>query len=406
MSVLLLLCASTAGAAVRANEVAALALAHSPELRALDAGVAEARAGAIVADPFRSSASIAATPAYATGLPVAILGQVPAIGTIEAHRLLYDPGARAEQLAGSTRIDDAVSRLETRKREIAQSAVELAARVEGDGRLVDTARRRLAALESISARVLALSHEGRARELDVSRASIQTESGRRALIQAEARQNLDRFRLAQMIGERVEAVELNVVAIAPPSLGPRAMAKDPTLRSLSARIATLEQAVSLSRRLLLPTVAAQVQYSRLFERSRRYFAQFTPNDVSIGASLSLPLWTGGGRSATSARLTAQLRGLVAMRDQRQAELELAVREAEADFNLAVSERELAVRLESLAREGVRIAGELAREGRGEGNDSPQAQIALSDAEDEVTNATVHVVSAHARLLALAGELIP
>ena len=71
----------------------------------------------------------------------------------------------------------------------------------------------------------------------------------------------------------------------------------------------------------------------------------------------------------------------------------------------MSERELAIRLENLARESVRVAEQVAHEGRGEANDPPQAQIALCDADDEVAKATTHLVSAHARLLALADELV-
>src|SRR6266481_2705228 len=67
------------------------AIAHSPELKALEAGVAEATANAALADAFHPGASVSTTPGYATGLPIAVLGSVPAIGTIEAHRLLYDP---------------------------------------------------------------------------------------------------------------------------------------------------------------------------------------------------------------------------------------------------------------------------------------------------------------------------
>src|SRR5438876_8597598 len=123
------------------------AIAHSPELRMLEAQVAEARANATLANAFRPEASISTTPGYATGLPTAVLGQVPAIGTIEAHQLLYDASARAQQIGAMSQIDAAVARLESRKREIAQGAAELYARLAADAVLNASAQHRIDAFQ-------------------------------------------------------------------------------------------------------------------------------------------------------------------------------------------------------------------------------------------------------------------
>jgi hypothetical protein len=134
----MLVCASAASAQTM-EEAISRAIANSPDLRALEAAVDEARANAALGDAFRSSASIAATPGYATGLPTAVLGQVPAIGTVEAHRLFYDPSARAAQIGAASEVDALVARLEMRKREIAQATAELYARVTADPLLVASA---------------------------------------------------------------------------------------------------------------------------------------------------------------------------------------------------------------------------------------------------------------------------
>ncbi len=387
------------------------ALAHSPDLRVLEASVAEARANATLADPFAPSASVSTTPGYASGLPTAVLGQLPAIGTIEAHRLLYDPSAHVERLSAAADVDAAVARLEARRREVAQSVGELYGRLVAGDAIITSAQRRVAANETIASRTEALEKEGRARTLDVDRATLQLATARRHEAQARARQALDRTRYSSLVGDawsppsqtsppesvaRDAAAENGDVAAA--------LAADSALRAFDARIDTLQRALVAVASFWQPSVAAQVQYSRLFDRFGRYYNNFTPNDLSIGASITLPLWTGGRRAAKSARVAAQLEQLKAEREARRAQLELAIREATADASEARADSELARRSQVVAQEGLRIAEELARVGRGDANDVPAAQIALADAEDEGSNALAHLIAVVARLKLLRGEL--
>ena len=389
------------------DDVVARAIAHSPEVRALDAAVAEARANAVLGDAFRPAATLSTTPGYATGLPIAVLGQVPAIGTAEAHRLLYDPSSRAAQIGAASQIDAAVARRESRKREIARTVVELVARVDAEAALVASSQRRLTATETIAARTEALRREGRARDLDVARAALQDSTARRTATQARMRLDLDQLRLTGLVGEPVVwSAAAQPPLSTPPEGGGSAAAlrNDPELRSLDNRIDALQRASTLENRLFQPSVAAQVQYSRLFDRFRRYYLNFKPDDFSVGATVTLPVWTGGHRAAASARLAAQLQQLVAERDARRTEMELTAREAEADATEAAAEHDLAVRAHKVAEESLRVAEETAREGRGEANDVPLAQIALADADDGIANAAAHLASARARLLIVRGEL--
>src|SRR5207237_7989750 len=118
----------------------------------------------------------------------------------------------------------------------------------------------------------------------------------------------------------------------------------------------------------------------------RFYRNFKPDDFSAGASITLPIWTSGRKTATVARLNAQLEELTAMRDARKTEIELAVREAETDLKQAEAEHDLAQRTLSVAQQALRVAEELAKEGRGEVNDIPLAQIAVADADDDLVNA--------------------
>ncbi len=111
----------------------------------------------------------------------------------------------------------------------------------------------------------------------------------------------------------------------------------------------------------------------------------------------------GRRAAASGRINAQMQQLIAQRDARRTEIELAVREAESDVALATTESELADRVRATAVEGLRIAEQLAKEGRGEANDILVAQAALADADDDVVNACAHAAVARARLGVMRGN---
>ena len=387
--------------AISLQDAITKAIAHSPELHALEAGVTEAKAMATLGDAFRSAASIATTPGYATGLPTAVLGQVPAIATVETHRLLYDASARAEQIGTASQVDATMSRLETRKREIAQSVAELYARVAADQVQVASGEKRVAAYETIATRTDALRKEGRARDLDVERASLQAANARRVALQTRNRLELDQLRLDRMVGESVEVDSGAAASQAADGLRARRSTEDPELKSLDARIAGLQNALGLQRRFFQPSVAAQAQYMRLFDRYRRYYLNFKPDDFVIGATITLPI--GGNRAATAARIQAQLQQLVSQRDLRRSEVEIALREAELDLAQADAEGDLAGRARAIAAEGLRVAEELAKEGRGEANDVPLAQIALADAEGEVANTNAHRTTARARQLILGGN---
>ena len=378
--------------AISLQDAITKAIAHSPELHALEASVAEAKANAALGDAFRPAASISTTPGYATGLPTAVLGQVPAIASVETHRLLYDASARAEQIGAASQIDATIARLESRKREIAQNVAELYARVAADQVQSASAQRRVTAHETIASRTIALRKEGRVRDLDVDRANLQIANAKRVALQTRNHLELDQLRLDRMVGEPV-----TVNGDASLSLS---MTGDPELKSLDARIEALQRAVGLQHRLFQPSIAAQAQYMRLFDRYRRYYLNFKPDDFVIGATVTLPIWTGGHRGASAARAEAQLQQLISQRDLRKTEVELVMREAEVDLAQAVAEGDLAARTRAIAAESLRVAEELAKEGRGEANDVPLAQIALADAEDEVANANAHKMTAQAKLLIL------
>ncbi|MDQ2978701.1 MAG: TolC family protein, partial [Acidobacteriota bacterium] len=78
--------------------------------------------------------------------------------------------------------------------------------------------------------------------------------------------------------------------------------------------------------------------------------------------------------------------------------------AEADWTRADGQIAVARSAEAAAREAVRIARELAAEGRGGLNDLEGAQIALGAAREQVGNAGQALLAARLRLLELRGDV--
>ena len=241
---LLVLLSATAGAAetVSLEQAVNLTLAHSADLRALEARVEQARAEATLADGFRPSASVATTPGYATGLPTAVLGQVPAIGTVEAHRLFYDIESQVDRIGSAARVDAAIAQLAARRREIALETAELYAAAGADTLLVASARRRLAAYQKILETTEALRQEQRARDLDLDRARLQIARAEHRLEGSTTRLELDRLKLSRLAGEAIEILLVaDAAAPLPVDSLTAAESRDPELTSLETRIEKLDQ---------------------------------------------------------------------------------------------------------------------------------------------------------------------
>ncbi|HYM62308.1 MAG TPA: TolC family protein [Thermoanaerobaculia bacterium] len=394
------------------DEVVRRAIAYSPDVRALRASVDDSSASALLArQAFNPAMSVSTTPGYATGLPIAVLGQVPAIGMIEAHKVLFDSSASSDALVAGVDVDAAKAQLEARRRDVAVTAAELYAQVAAGEILVEAAGHEVAAHQTMLERTQALAREGRARDIDVERASLDIEIAQRKKDSALSAASLDELRLRRLIDwpsdQPLHVAPLSSITDTVSAAGDNlaaALASDPELNGLDLQIEQLHRAKELQRRLIQPTVAVQVQYARLFDFYASFYDKFRSDDASIGMSVTIPLWTGGRRATAAARLLAQINRLGAERESRRNALEIAVREAEADLRDAEKENRLSARVQSVARESLRLTQILAAEGRGTPNDVPQAEVALADADGHFAKSCVHLASARAKLMTFRGEL--
>lgn len=390
-----------------------LALEHAPQLAAVRAAREGERASADQArDAFRPSAWLSTSPGYTYGFPGLVAGRVPSIAALEIRQTIYDPNRRSEVFQAQARASDAEGALERSCHDTIEKTIAVYARSWVDQSLADVARRRTDAAETIRKRVEALALEGRRTELDSERARLQGARTRQKLLNAESDRDLDMLELKRLIGWPGSApITLSDPNPSLPDLSgsdglAAALAADPELKSLSLEVELLGRSASLESRSWAPVIEASAQYQRLamFNNWDKYYLSFNPDSVAVGVSIVLPLWTGGRLSDGARRARARLEHVEAQRAAREADLELAVRRAEADVARSTAEKSLSRRSQGIAEQALSASQMLVREGRTELSDLDETQLGLAEADEEAARAGLSALLERARLLSLRGEL--
>lgn len=391
-----------------------LALERAPSLAAARAAREEGSASADLArDAFHPYAAFRTTPGYTYGLPGTVAGQVPAIAAVEIRQTIYNVGRRSATLVAQADASALDASLERSCRATIESTVAAYARTFLDGEQVEAARRRLAAAEAMAGRVTALFDEGRRSELDVERATLQAARARQKLLNAESDRDLSELELKRLIGwpgsaplrlagdpdaivpELQQTQNLSVV-----------MSKDPELKSLSREVELLSQSASLEAKRWAPTIEASATYQRLakFNDYDKYYLTFTPDNVAVGVSVALPLWTGGRFTDGERKARARLERAEADLRTRETDLEMAVRRAEAAVARSMAEKSLSRRARGIASQSRSAEEMFVRDGRSEPVDLDETEMALADADEEAARASLDSLLERVRLLSLRGEL--
>jgi outer membrane protein TolC len=390
------------------------ALARAPEIAVARAQVDEAAAGARAAKAaFAPQAFATTTPGYSNGLPVAVAGRVPSVFGVELHQTIYDPAKRSQTFEEQARAAGIGAALLTSGSATARALVLAYGRNWGNQISVAGAREALETRETTYRRVSALGREGRTTPLEVERAGLEVARAKQTLLDRETEADLDRLELARLIGwsssDPIPIAEDPLAALPSSSPGDpltAARAADPQLNALDAEAAALERAVFLQKRAWLPVIQAEGQYLRLsnYNNFDQYFVKFKANDLAVGVSVVVPLWTGGRLSHAQVAAEARLGKARADRLLRDRDLELDVRRAEGELTRAQARLALSVRAEALAREILRVGKTLAVEGRAEPDELDKQTIAAGEARDDRTRASLQLLAARAKLLELRGEL--
>jgi outer membrane protein TolC len=391
-----------------------LALARAPELRAAAAAKAEADAGVRAARSSRHPELWVRTgPGYASGVPAPVLGELPAAVGVQLRENLFDTETRAGEARARAEAASAHGDLTQSRVDVARAAAEAFARGLRDEAGLAATTHKAEELARASERAEARLREGRATDLEVEQAGLNEAKAREDAADWQSRVELDRLTLASLVGIKSEELpRLSAESVAdlgePPPADDleRARASDPELSSLADSVLQLDRAAALRKTWFQPVIQAEAQYSRLYKTADwdAYYPHFQADNWSIGASIALPLYSGGRLGAEAARARAAADQASAKRDVRERELTLAVARARAELERARARAALADRAESVARRALDDAQALAAEGRLEPAERTRRQIDLLDAELESAQARYQLLITKIALIALRGEL--
>jgi outer membrane protein len=391
------------------------ALARSPEIAVARAAAEEAGAGAReIASQRNPQFYVNTTPGWSTGAPLSVAGEVPAAAGARVRMTLYDPLERGEELQAQARTAAFEGALADARVEVARRTASACAKLSADEARAASSRRMLSAREAIVRRERVLAREGRRTELDVERAALEEARARQKLYAAESDRDLDRHELASLVGipagVPVSVVDEPEQAVPEPEPGDAvalALARDRQLQALAEQAQALGQSAKLMARVFKPAVNAEARYAFVPNAFGydKYYLNFQENVASVGVSVVIPVLTGGRERAQAAQSRARLEQVEAQRRMRESDLAQQARQAEALLERTGLEAGLARRAVALAEEALSQAQALSREGRGEADGVDRAQIALSEAEDELGRARRDQLDARLRLLSLRGELL-
>jgi len=390
------------------------ALAREPALLAAGSAAEEASEGVKMArSAFRPQFFLTSTPGVTSGLPLTVAGEPPAAAGARLRLMLWDPALKEDEALARGRSAGSAGRLESVRRETIRRTALAYARLHAAERRVASGRRRLAARESLHAQTEAIGREGRATSLDVGRSGLGLARARHALVVAETERTLAAvdLRVATGLPEGAGLVLAedplralpDAAAVDPVSA---ALASDPELRALGEEADATARAADLADRWFRPQVVAEARYLYVppYYNYDKYYLKVDTNTASAGVSVVIPVLTGGLDTAHAAQARAKEGRVNEQRRARENDVARAARAASAEADLARRELELARQGLAVAREAVRVAEAQAREGRGEPDGVPRAELEAADAEDAVSRAAEALAGARLTLLSLRGEI--
>jgi outer membrane protein TolC len=364
----------------------------------------------VAADAFHPQVMISATPGYSSGLPVALMGQLPAIVGVEVRQTLYDRRGKSDVLLARAKAATTEANYEDSRNRTAQAVAELYGRCWIDGALLRAADLEREAYQSRARRAEALQKEGRLTDLEVERLRLQEARAHQAFLDRDSDRELDDLELRRAVGwapERPLLLEADLPRVERPSTDDLEAARkaDPQLRALERSIESLDDFAKKTGR-FLPIVEAEAQYSRLYKTKGydEFYRAFKADDFAVGLSLVVPVFTGGRLSDAVARTRASLSQLVAERRSRDVDLELRVRRGQDALQRAVAKASLERRAEGVAEEDLRVTLAVTDQGRGDPDDVDQKKIALAQQREESARARAEQFAAGVRVLALRREL--
>ncbi|MEW6670551.1 MAG: TolC family protein [Thermodesulfobacteriota bacterium] len=237
-------------------------------------------------------------------------------------------------------------------------------------------------------------------KIDVTKAEVDLANVQLALIRAKNSYQVARARLNNAIGLREglafavdERVEFKPKPISLDEILQAALIRRPEMLQLKARARSQEAAVELARSGYYPTISGNL--------SNTWRSDEVPNDMawdlSIGASLTIPIFSGFSTQNQIAEARAQLRNLAAQEETLRQNIRLEAEQAYLSFKesterIAVTEKSLVQ-----ARENYELASGRYQVGVGQPLEINDAEVLLANARANHINALYDYKVAEARI---------
>lgn len=393
------------------------ALEQNPDvlLARLEQQRARAQA-AVTGDPFSLKLGVGSGLAYTQGFPATIDGNAPSIFQAQARRALFDRPlayrvAQANEAAKGAGLDVAL-----RQEEAAYRVYSAFLDAEQAARSAESARIQAQNLDRVKAQVDLLVAEGREFPIASERAAINVLTARNLAERFGAAQANTEILLAQMLGypagDQVRpALEDRAALVAPPAEEETiaaALAASTELRRLESNLNAKLLEVKSYEAARLPKINLISQYSLLarFNNFDKFYPRFQRNNFQIGASIEIPVFTGGapeaGKSAAQAEIERIRVEMERTRARIAGDLKMAYNNARfAESALALARQDLAV-----ARNEVTLLLAQAAEGRATNGQVEAARaaeqakwVALYEAQHAAELARLNVLRMSGTLLA-------
>ncbi len=362
---------------------------------------------------FRPQVLLGSGLAYTKGFPLSIEGSAPSIFQVNSSQALFDRNLRnLEKQAGQMQQAAGKSLEDTQDQVVADTALTYLD-LDRSRRSLDYLRGQVESLEASAQLTEERVQSGLQPPLDTTRARLGAARARSELAALENQVSLLEFHLRDLTGipasERIETQAVEVPPLPDATLEEwiaRALANQPALQALDDEVRAKEFQVKSEEGTRWPRVNLVGQYG-LFSKINnydQYFQKFARNNITIGASIVVPVYQRERYSAGLAIAENELAAARFRRDQARADVERQVRELWGGAQQQTAAREV-VRLElDLARGSLDAVLAQYDEGRVNRLVAEQARQEENRAWVSLLDADYQTEKARLELLRLAGDV--
>ena len=323
--------------------------------------------------PFHPTLAAGSGIAYTNGFPMSIDGAAPSIVQARARESLFN---RQQSLTAAAARENergfAIS-TESKRNEIAFRTASLFLDAQRSARLADLARKQVDSLEKIVEAMQARISEGRELPIESKRAALSLARGHQRVEQLVDDQDSTERSLAVVLGfsaddqVRAAAEELKAPATPPSEEAAIQSATESSkeLRRLQSELTAKELDVRAQKAARLPTVDLVAQWGLFakFNNYTNYFRTFQRSNGEIGASVTIPLWSGPSVSAAAAQAEADAARVSIEMNAARNRISLETRQNFQTLHKAETERDVAHLDLDVARDQVSILLDQMNEGR-------------------------------------------